>query len=116
VYSGYNDYDDVDLARLKHALLDIKSTADAHGARVSVFLIPHASDFDRLHRNGTNRLGPEMESWGRAAGIPIKDLLPEMEARSQGNYRNYFLTCDAHWSPRGTMAAAEILEPWLYGK
>jgi hypothetical protein len=26
-YSGYNDYDDLDLARLEHALQNIKTTA-----------------------------------------------------------------------------------------
>jgi hypothetical protein len=115
VYSGYNDYSDVDLARLKHALLDIKSTADAHGAQLSVFLIPLAKDFERLHRNGTNRLGPVMENWGREAGIPVKDLTPEMEARSNGNASSYFLPCDVHWTAQGSTAAAGILEPWLYG-
>jgi hypothetical protein len=115
-YSGYNDSDDVDLARLKKALEDIKGTADAHDARVAVFLIPRANDFMRLHQAGTNRLGPVMESWGHDVGIPIKDLLPDMEARSGGDYRSYFLTCDGHWSARGDAVAAQILEPWLNEK
>jgi hypothetical protein len=113
-YSGYNDYDDVDLARLKHALEDIKSTADAHRAKVFVFLIPRANDFQRLHQSGANRLGPVMEQWGRQVGIPIKDLLPAMDARSKGqDYKPYFLTCDGHWSAQGAATAADILEPWL---
>jgi hypothetical protein len=116
VYSGYNDYTDVDLARLKKALDDIKRTADAHGARVAVFLIPRANDFQRLHQTGSNRLGPVMESWGRDAGIPIKDLLPEMDARSNGDYRSYFLSCDGHWSAQGVGVAADILTPWAYGR
>jgi hypothetical protein len=113
VYSGYNDYDDVDLARLKKSLVDIKATADAHGARVAVFLIPRANDFLRLHQVGSDRLGPVMEQWGKDAGIPIKDLLPEMDAESNGDYRSYFLSCDGHWSARGNRVAADILEPWL---
>ncbi|MGH9712202.1 MAG: hypothetical protein ACRD5M_02770 [Candidatus Acidiferrales bacterium] len=112
-YSGYNDYSPVDLARLKKALLDIKSTADAHHAKVAVFLIPRATDFMRLHQAGTNRLGPVMEQWGGEKGIPVKDLLPEMEAQSNGDYRSYFLTCDGHWSARGDAVAASILDPWL---
>jgi len=116
-YSGYNDYDDVDLARLEHAIEDIKATADAHGARTAVFLIPRAIDFQRLRQSGANRLGPVMEHWGLDAGIPVKDLLPEMDARNQakggGDYRSYFLTCDGHWSARGDATAADILEPWL---
>jgi hypothetical protein len=112
-YSGYNDFDDVDLARLKKALEDIKSTADAHGARVAVFLIPRANDFLRLHQAGTNRLGPLLERWGHDSGIPVKDLLPEMEAQSGGDYRSYFLPCDGHWSARGSAVAAKVLEPWL---
>lgn len=112
-YSGYNDYDSVDLARLKKALLDIKCTADAHHAKAAVFLIPRANDFLRLHQAGTNRLGPVMERWGQENGIAIKDLLPEMEAQSKGDYRSYFLTCDGHWSARGNAVAAGILEPWL---
>jgi hypothetical protein len=112
-YSGYNDYDDVDLARLKHALGDIKATADAHGAQVKVFLIPRARDFQRLHQAGTNHLGPVMEAWGRESGIPVKDLLPEMNQRAANDYMSYFLKCDGHWSARGDAVAAQILEPWL---
>jgi hypothetical protein len=112
-YSGYNDYTDVDLARLKKALQDIKSTADDHSARVAVFLIPRANDFIRLHQSGANRLGPVMEQWGHDVAISIKDLLPKMEARSNCDFRSYFLTCDGHWSARGNAVAAQILEPWL---
>ena len=112
-YSGYNDYDDIDLSRLKKALQDIKSTADAHGARLAVFLIPCANDFQRLHQSGANRLGPAMERWGQKVGIPVKDLLPDMDARSGGDYLQYFLTCDGHWSAHGNAVAAEILQPWL---
>jgi hypothetical protein len=112
-YSGYNDYSDVDLARLKHALTDIKTTADAHGAQVKVFLIPRARDFQRLNQAGTNHLGPIMEAWGRESGIPVKDLLPEMNRRAANDYMSYFLKCDGHWSARGDAAAAQILEPWL---
>jgi hypothetical protein len=116
LYSGYNDYNNVDLARLKQALEDIKGTADAHGARMAVFLIPRANDFMRLRQAGTNRLGPVMESWGHLVGIPVKDLLPDMDARSGGDYRSYFLSCDGHWSARGNAVAANILEPWLHEK
>jgi hypothetical protein len=113
-YSGYNDFDEVDLARLKKALEDITSTADAHGARTAVFLIPRAIDFQRLHQSGANRLGPVMERWGQEVGIPVKDLLPEMDERSKGDdYRSYFLSCDGHWSAHGDAVAAEVLEPWL---
>ena len=57
-----------------------------------------------------------MESWGREVGIRVKDLLPEMDAQSKGNDRDYSLPCDVHWSLRGSTTAADILEPWLYGK
>jgi len=112
-YSGYNDYDDADLTLLKTALADIRATADAHHAGMAVFLIPRANDFLRLHQAGTNRLGPVIEQWGRKVGIPIKDLLPEMETRAGGSYHSYFVPCDGHWSSEGNRAAADILEPWL---
>jgi hypothetical protein len=127
-YSGYNDYNDLDLARLEHALQDIKTTADAHGAKVMVFLIPRANDFLRLHHAGSNRLGPVMEAWGSQTGIPVKDLLPDMDARAQhdsqsgsqneskNDYMSYFLSCDGHWSAKGDAVAAQILEPWLNEK
>jgi len=116
-YSGYNDFTDVDLARLKRALEDIKSTADAHGARVAVFLIPRTMDFRRLHESHQDRLGPLMEQWGQANGIPIKDLLPEMDARAGADYKSYFLLCDNHWAPHGAAVAADVLLPWLgYGQ
>ena len=113
-YSGYNDYSDTDLIRLKKSLLDIKSVADDHGAKVDVFLIPRANDFQR-YRDGQDLLGPALEAWGSEVGIRVKDLLPEMAARSGGNYRPYFLPCDDHWSAQGSQAAADILQPWLYG-
>jgi hypothetical protein len=112
-YSGYNDYTDVDLARLKKALGDIKNTADAHQARVTVFLIPTLNDFLRLHQSHADRLGPVLESWGQEAGIPVKDLLPEMNALAEDNFRSYFLTCDGHWSAQGNSTAADILKTWL---
>jgi hypothetical protein len=113
VYSGYNDYTDVDLTRLKTALGDIKSTADAHRAKMAVFLIPRANDFKRLHEAGADRLGPVMEKWGQGVGIPILDLLPEMDAQSNGDNRSYFHECDGHWSKRGSAVAAKIVENWL---
>ena len=114
-YSGFNDYSETDLARLERSLLDIRRVADTRGTKIDVFLIPRANDFLR-YRQGADRLGPALEAWGRANGIRVKDLLPEMEARSGGNYRPYFLPCDDHWSAEGTQAAADILQPWLYGK
>ncbi len=112
-YSGYNDYDGVDFARLEHALADIKATADAHHAQMAVFLIPTYTDFLRYRQSHDDRVGPAVESWGRANGVPVKDLLPEMDERAGGNPRNFFLRCDGHWSPAGGQAAAEVLEPWL---
>jgi len=113
-YSGYNDYNAVDYARLQEALLDIKSTADAHGAQVGVFLIPRFTDFVAFHR-GENRLGPALVAWGREVGIPVLDLLPQEAADAKGNDRAYFLECDGHWSYHGSQEAAKILKPWLYG-
>lgn len=113
VFSGFNDYTDTDLIRLKKSLQDIKSTADLHGARMAVFLIPRANDFKRLREAGADRLGPVMESWGQEVGIPIKDLLPEMDARSNGDSKSYFFSCDNHWSARGSAVAADIMETWL---
>jgi hypothetical protein len=112
-YSGYNDYTDVDLARLKRALQDIKSTADEHRARVAIFLIPRAIDFKRFHESKENRLGPVMESWGQEVGIPVKDLLPQMDAMSGGDYTSFYLPCDGHWSAHGGAVAADVLQPWL---
>jgi len=52
-------------------------------------------------------------SWGQEKGVPVKDLLPDMDARSGGNFHTLFLSCDGHWTPKGSKVAAEILEPWL---
>jgi len=114
-YSGYNDYSATDLKRLETALLDIKSTAEAHHAAMDVFLVPRPTDFERA-RKGENRLGPVLENWGRENGIPLKDLLPEMEASTQGNYRQLILPCDTHWSAYGNSVASDILQPWIYGR
>jgi hypothetical protein len=115
-YSGYNDYTDLDLVRLEYALQDIKNTADAHRARLYVFLIPRANDFQFWDQRGVNRLGPVIEKWGRETGIAVKDLLPDMHALSSKNYGEYFLPCDGHWSAKGNATAARILESWVYSK
>ena len=112
-YSGYNDFNDVDIARLWHALDDIQARAHRHHAQMAVILIPTSNDFYRLQKAGENRLGPVVQEWGKEKGIPVEDLLPEMAARSGGNYQQYFLRCDGHWSPKGSRVAAEVLEPWL---
>jgi hypothetical protein len=114
-YSGYNDFSEVDLTRLEAALPDIKHTADQHGAKVYVLLVPRPNDFKRAQQ-GSDRLGPVLENWGAAHGIVIKDLLPEMVAATHGNYASLFLACDDHWSPYGARIAANIIEPWLYGQ
>ena len=114
-YSGYNDYRPVDLKRLETALLDIKGTADAHHAQMYVYVIPRNTDFERAAK-GSNRLGPAIESWGREQGIPIKDLLPAMLERTQGNVDALRLPCDTHWSPYGNRVAADIIQQWVYGK
>jgi len=111
-YSGYHDYNSVDIARLEKSLEDIKATADAHGAKVGVILIPHAIDFQRMHKTVTNPLGPLVEKWGEEHGIAVKDLLPQMDAMSGGDFLSYSL-CDGHFSDRGGAVAAQILEPWL---
>ena len=113
-YSGYNDYTETDLMLLKKALLDIMNTAKERGAKTAILLIPRANDFMRFHSSGSNRLGPVMESWGQSLGIPVKDLLPEMQEKSYGDFRPYFLECDGHWSSHGNAVASEIIESWLY--
>jgi hypothetical protein len=114
-YSGYNDYTPTDLARLEKALLAMKETADRRGVPVYVFLIPRPHDFERM-RKGEDRLGPVLTAWGEQVGIHVKDLLSEMAARSQGDYHAYFLPCDDHWSAQGSGVAADILQPWIYGR
>lgn len=111
-YSGYHDYTSVDVARLEKALGDIKSTADVHGAKVGVFLIPHAIDFQRVHSTGANPLGALFEKWGAENGVAVKDLLPEMDRASSSDFLAYSL-CDGHWSEEGNVAVARILEPWI---
>ena len=111
-YSGYHDYNNVDITRLERALDDIKATADAHGAKMGVILIPHAIDFQRAHATGINPLAPLLEKWGEAHDVAVKDLLPEMDAMSGENFLAYSL-CDGHWSERGNAAVAQILEPWI---
>jgi hypothetical protein len=111
-YSGYYDYNNVDIARLEKSLDDIKATADARGAKMGVILIPHAIDFQRVHKTGQNPLGPLVEKWGAERGVAVKDLLPEMDAKSGGDFLAYSL-CDGHWSDRGGAVVAQILEPWI---
>src|SRR5262249_53882432 len=112
-YSGYNDFSDVDLVRLNKALQDIKATALEHHARMAIFLIPTYIDFLRFQQSGADRVGPVLAKWGQDNRIPVKDLLPEMYARSGRNFPSLFLSCDGHWTPRGSEDAADILQPWL---
>jgi len=112
-YSGYNDFTGVDLVRLNKALQDINSTAQEHHARMAVFVIPTYIDFLRFQKSGADRLGPVLVKWGQDNGLPVKDLLPEMYARSGSNFSSLFLSCDGHWTSHGSELAADVLQPWL---
>jgi len=112
-FSGYNDFRDADLERLQASLVRIKRAADARGAETGVYLIPRADDFVRFAATGADRLGPLLERWGADVGIRVKDLLPPMAARSEGDYRPYFFLCDPHWSALGSATAAAIVADWL---
>src|SRR5260370_2000076 len=99
-YSGYHDFNDVDIARLRNALDDIHATADAHHARMAVVLIPTSNDFVRLKQSGANRLGPGVLSWGQEKGIPVKNLFPAMNAPPAENSHPLFFNSVAHCPPQ----------------
>ncbi len=107
-YSGYHDYDSVDIARLEKALGRYQGHGGCAGCEDGRGLIPHAIDFQRVHTTGTNPLGPLVEKWGVEHGVAVKDLLPEMAAVSGGDFLAYSL-CDGHWSERGGVVLATIL-------
>src|SRR5258708_22583810 len=90
-YSGYNDFNDVDIARLRHALDDIHATADAHHARMAVILIPTSNDFVRLKQSDANPLGPTGLRSRQVNAIPVEAILPDIYDRSMEDVPAVFL-------------------------
>ncbi len=121
-FSGYFDFSDAQLARLRHSLAYIKARSAETAARrpgnrdsnrrpvaMTVMLIPRFLDLIRYQQEGRNPLGARLTATATTVGFQLVDMLPTMARDFAGRERELFLGCDGHWSPLGHEVAAERL-------
>jgi hypothetical protein len=108
----YFDYERDEFNRLRFAIEQIKAIA---GDRpMLIFTIPRPRDFWRAAALGeVPPLRREIEALSAKLGITYIDLLEGMQGR---DWKQYFLTCDGHWSRDGHEAAATLLGNWGFFK
>ncbi len=110
--SRYDHYTQEDRDRMFYALDRIVATAGPR--RVHLFTIPSLVDYAAATRGTLERRLPgELQRFAAEHGnVEYLDLLPAFEeaaGRSGGQYRDFTLGCDGHWSPAGHAVAAEAV-------
>lgn len=111
-YVGYEQFSSEDLERLLHGYRMIRDAAE--GREVVIFTIPRLNEFLYfLDRGYPDRLPRELERFAaREPGIRYVDLLPgfvEDWAANGRSFRDYFHSCDGHWSKLGNQVAADLV-------
>jgi hypothetical protein len=113
-----------DIARgwtLSFALLaELCGRVAATGARCAVVLVPDRYQVDaalwgrHVARLGLDAAAFDLErpqrlfaTWSSETGIPVIDLLPELQARNRDN--TFYYEIDAHWNEAGHALVAETL-------
>jgi hypothetical protein len=109
---SYDDFNDLDIARVSFAY---KQIAEESGfKKIRVFIIPRESDLD-AYSSGNNKLSVVnalKKSLADAKGIYIYDLLPfyvEYAKKQNVPYDKFFHACDGHWSNLGNKVAADAV-------
>lgn len=106
--SRFFDYTEEQLLRMCHSYEQLAELAAPRP--VVLFTIPRAPDIFAYATEGESPLDEALVEW--AAGIEnleVVPLLPELLRRHGSAPIELFLQCDAHWSPAGHQAAAEVL-------
>lgn len=112
VPSPYFDYTEEQWLRLKFAIERI--TALAGEREVLVTAIPRFRDFLRANLESDNPpLTDDLSNLANEKGFVYLDLLSGMKGLTS-DWRDYFHSCDGHWSEHGHAVAAELLAAWSY--
>ena len=104
-YSGYYDYSEGDLLKLRYNLEGIRSLAGER--RMTVITIPRQNDLMRYTDNRKPNLSADLRMISREIGFEYIDLLPMLHAWSAEETGKFYLECDGHWSAEGHKAGAE---------
>lgn len=110
IYSGYYDYEETELNRLKYSLEHL--TALANNKTIVILTLPIKQDFARYQPDEKPPLSKALEQFSQKHHIYYIDLLPFMYDNTD-DWHNYFLRCDSHWNGYGNEIAAHYLEQQL---
>ena len=106
-HSYYYDFSEKQFDLLRYSLELLLH--EANGKRVAVYLIPAQRDFARYEQQPqASRLEQRLKEFAVGRNLKVIDLMPEMF--QAGKWREYFFSCDYHWSERGNAVAAGILK------
>lgn len=109
-YSGYYDFTEPQLKKLKFILSALKLAAN--DKRIVVITIPVYNDFLRYRSGNNNSIAKELETFCNSNKMEYIDLLPALSDRVKDPANLYF-TCDGHWNEQANKLAAEIILPLL---
>ena len=109
-YSGYYDYTEPQLKKLKFILSALKQAAN--DKRVVVITIPVYNDFLRYRTGNSKSIAKELDAYCIGNKMEYVDLLPALSDRVKDPADLYF-TCDGHWNEQANIMAAEIILPLL---
>lgn len=104
----YLDYREIDIERLLFSYTRLVEAMD--GKPLRIVIIPRLGDLRVLAETGIPpRLTLELQAFAQGyKNVEVLDLLPSF-LESEGNFEDYFLACDGHWTPLGNQLAAEII-------
>jgi hypothetical protein len=106
-YSGYYDYREAELLRLRFVLERLKESSE--GKVMRVFTLPRLNDLVRFQYDDTPPLPLKLAEIAAEVKFQYYDLLPEMNSRYYQKWEELVLSCDGHWSAEGHRLAAEIM-------
>jgi hypothetical protein len=111
-------FDETARTALAH-IEELNSLASSRNAVLMVFYIPFASEVGDypvcryaadtcVRQRQQNLLGDALRDWAREQGIRLLDPVPRFRKLETAGQRLYF-PLDAHWTPLGHAAAAELI-------
>jgi hypothetical protein len=111
-YSGYYDFSERDLDRLKQSLLAVRRLGP--DKKMIVFTIPVATDYQRYQKKPeTPPLVQQLQSFCDSNGITFTDLLTTATATDLQQNKKQFFDCDSHWNEFGNQWAMKKLLPYF---
>jgi hypothetical protein len=100
---GYFNYTNDQLDRMKHSILKLQESAG--NKPITVICIPAHIDFS-MDKNHTTIEEP-LKFFCDSIGVEFIGLKEGFQSHSSDPRRDFYLTCDAHWSPFGHQVAAQ---------